>query len=109
MNNAAAACLITGMQYNSDQGTLEIGRGSQCQLVVSGRGVSRRHAKITWERDRFVLEDVSAYGTFVAETGEHPHLLKRQAMPLFGEGIISLGAPPPANGDGGIVYAVELT
>lgn len=97
------------VSLRSDQGGLAIGRDPRCQLVVPGRGVSRQHAKITWERDRFVLEDVSAYGTFVAERGESAHLLKRQVIPLFGEGSISLGVPPPVDGNGGITYSVDQT
>ena len=90
----------------STDGAMEIGRSTDCRLVVSGRGVSRYHAKISWERDRFVLEDTSAYGTYIAQQDDQPHLLKRQVLPLFGRGSISLGAPPSSTRDSGIQYSV---
>lgn len=90
----------------STEGAMEIGRSQDCRLVVSGRGVSRHHAKISWERDRFVLEDTSSNGTYIARQDETPHLLKRQVLPLFGRGSISLGAPPSSTRDSGIHYSV---
>ena len=93
--------------FPSADGAMEIGRSPNCRLVVSGRGVSRHHAKISWERDRFVLEDISSHGTYIARQDEQPHLLKRQVLPLFGRGSISLGAPPSATLDSGIHYAVS--
>jgi hypothetical protein len=43
-----------------------IGRDPHCELPLDNLGVSRRHARLCWERGRFVLEDLgSANGTLV--------------------------------------------
>lgn len=93
--------------FMSSEGAMDIGRSPDCRLVIQGRGVSRHHAKISWERDRFVIEDTSSNGTFIARQDETPHLLKRQALALFGHGSISLGVPPSATRDTGIHYTVH--
>jgi hypothetical protein len=41
-----------------------IGRDSRCEVFLDNLAVSRRHARIGWERDRFFVEDLgSANGT----------------------------------------------
>lgn len=41
-----------------------IGRDPSCEIVLDNLAVSRRHAKIVWEKGRFVVEDLgSANGT----------------------------------------------
>jgi hypothetical protein len=110
--DASAASFLTlktsrgTVTFKSTDGAMDIGRNPDCGLVIEGRGVSRHHAKISWERDRFVLEDTSTNGTFIARQDETPHLLKRQVLPLFGHGSISLGVPPSSTRDSGIQYTV---
>jgi hypothetical protein len=49
-----------------DQPVILVGRGDDCDLVVSDRQVSRRHARIRQEEDSYVLEDLnSKNGTFL--------------------------------------------
>jgi predicted component of type VI protein secretion system len=55
-----------GKRIALDQPSLIIGRDESCDLVISERQVSRRHARIWLEDDRYVLEDLaSKNGTFV--------------------------------------------
>ncbi len=43
-----------------------IGRGQDCDLVLEGAGVSRRHAEIVWDRNHFSVADLnSKNGTFL--------------------------------------------
>lgn len=37
-----------------------IGRGSECDLVLQGKGVSRRHAEIIFQAGRFVVNDLES-------------------------------------------------
>ena len=74
--------------------TLVMGRDERCDLVVKSYFASRRHAVIEMSRDRFVLTDQSSNGTFVAPENGHEIFLKRESVPLLGDGTISLGAAP---------------
>jgi pSer/pThr/pTyr-binding forkhead associated (FHA) protein len=52
-----------------DGAAFVLGRAPECELVLDGAGVSRRHARIVREADRFLLEDLgSANGTLVNGT-----------------------------------------
>jgi predicted component of type VI protein secretion system len=55
-----------GQRFFVDQPEFIIGRDAECELVISDRQVSRRHARIVLEGDHYVLEDLgSKNGTFV--------------------------------------------
>jgi predicted component of type VI protein secretion system len=60
------------------QPELVIGRGDQCDLVISDRQVSREHSRIRLEGDRLLLEDLgSKNGTFVnGQQLTEPHWLQ---------------------------------
>lgn len=48
-----------------DQGTYIIGRGDECDLLVSGERTSRRHAKLYWENNNWLMQDLeSRHGMF---------------------------------------------
>lgn len=84
-----------------------IGRGSVCNLVVVANLVSRIHARIEYHRDKFVLIDQSTNGTFVHTENARQVYLRREEMPLFGRGYISLGRIAPAGDGDSIQYAAE--
>ena len=45
---------------------LQIGRGTSCDIVLADLAVSRRHARIHWQDEELVLEDLgSSGGTYV--------------------------------------------
>lgn len=70
---------------------LVIGRDPECDLVVPGNVVSRRHAAIRIERTQFFLVDHSINGTFVTRaSGEEVHVMRREMM-LEVRGEIRLG------------------
>jgi pSer/pThr/pTyr-binding forkhead associated (FHA) protein len=49
-----------GTRHTLDHFPYLIGRSNECDLQVKGRAVSRRHAEITLERGRFVLNDLNS-------------------------------------------------
>jgi hypothetical protein len=68
----------SGAQVWVDQPELVIGRADDCDLVIPERQVSRRHARIRLEGERYVLEDLgSKNGTFVnGQELTGPHVLQ---------------------------------
>ncbi len=71
-----------------------LGRMSDAEFAVNDPRVSRRHARIDWVDDHFVLTDLSSYGTWVRMGGSPGELaLRRGECVLMGQGEISLGAP----------------
>jgi hypothetical protein len=51
-----------GKTYVIDKDGLTLGRSNQCDVVVQGATVSRRHAVIRYENGGYLLEDVSSGG-----------------------------------------------
>jgi class 3 adenylate cyclase len=76
---------------DANRAGVAIGRDDVCEVVVSGRRTSRRHARIEWRRDKFVLLDQSTNGTFVLFDGEPEIVLKREEVLLRGRGWICFG------------------
>lgn len=70
---------------------LRLGRDARCELVVASEMASRFHAIIAHKRGKFVLRDQSTNGTWVSMQGSPVMKLQREEIPLFGEGVISLG------------------
>ncbi len=74
-----------------DSGTINLGRGKSCDLVISGDLISRFHAKIRVRRGKFILSDQSTNGTFVRTLDGQNYFLRQEEFTLFGSGVISLG------------------
>lgn len=70
---------------------LTMGRGVANHLIINDPLVSRMHARIELQRNRFMLIDQSTNGTFLKTQDENPILLRRDALQLEGEGLIGLG------------------
>ncbi len=86
---------------------LWMGREDQCDLVVEGDLVSRRHATIEVKDDRYTLTDQSSNGTFVVLADDRRLCLKREHVQLVGSGQISLGQSPDDNEGDLIGFQVE--
>lgn len=58
----AAACLITenGDKYAVTRFPFVIGRDDDCDLILHGKGVSRRHAEIVLQSGHFVVNDLNS-------------------------------------------------
>ena len=76
---------------SNDSGSLLMGRGEQCDLVVQSPLASRNHATIKINRGKFVLVDQSTNGTYVRFKNGKQFYLRRENLPLSESGVISLG------------------
>ncbi len=75
-----------------EQTPYRIGRDpAKAQLVIEHELASREHCHIEFRRGKYVLVDHSTNGTFVCMEDQHPIYLRREELPLQGEGKISLG------------------
>jgi class 3 adenylate cyclase len=73
---------------------IAIGRADDNDLVIRGNLISRLHARLEFSRNRFTLTDQSTNGTFVKISGEEEAFVRRDSMPIKGEGLIGLGRIP---------------
>ena len=78
-----AAFILEGDQLN-------IGRDSTNEIVINDAEVSRRHARLTFQGGKYVLEDLgSTNGTFVnSQRLAGPRVLKAGEVVSFGEQIV---------------------
>lgn len=84
-----------------------LGRDRRCEMVVRSEMASRFHAMIGPRRGKFVLKDQSTNGTYVSMQGSPVFVLKREELPLFGEGVISLGEAVREDGEHLIRFAFD--
>ena len=70
---------------------LNIGREHDCELKIDAKYASRSHASLEFRRGKFVLIDHSTNGTYVKLEKQSDIFLRREELPLIGEGYISLG------------------
>src|SRR2546423_11716597 len=75
------------------QDAIMIGRGPDCELVISDPKASRQHCTIERRQDRYVLQDHSTNGTYVTADGEGEILLQPEGQPLRCHGLRALGRP----------------
>jgi len=77
-----------------DRSFATLGRGQENDLVIKGNLVSRLHARIEAGKNRFMLVDQSTNGTFVQSQNGDDAFVRRDAIPLKGQGVIGLGRVP---------------
>jgi len=65
-----------GFRIDLRHPTLTVGRAPDCDLVLTGTLVSRRHATIRLRHTRFHLVDHSSNGTYVRSRGEETQVLR---------------------------------
>ncbi len=84
-----------------------IGRADDNDLIIKGNLISRLHARIEASKARFVLIDQSTNGTFVfGGTGEE-QFVRRDSLPISGEGLIGLGRAPERDSSQTIRFVCE--
>ena len=77
---------------NHEQPIITLGRDTSNQIVINNPKVSRLHARIEMRRpNKFIFVDQSTNGTFILPHGGQMIHLRRDEMPLEGEGLINLG------------------
>lgn len=79
-----------GASFNLEGDQLSIGRDSTNDIVINDAEISRRHARLTFQGGKYVLEDLgSTNGTFVnGQRLAGPRVLKAGEVVSFGEQII---------------------
>lgn len=68
-----------------------IGRSQQADVIIGGQCVSRLHAKIFFNKNKFMLSDTSYNGTYV-QNKDKVEYLHGQETPLADDGILSFGS-----------------
>lgn len=86
---------------------ITIGRAEENDLVVKGNLISRLHARVETNRNKFMLIDQSTNGTFVLGKDGEEAFVRRDSMQLRGEGLIGLGKAPDSNSSQVIRYTCE--
>ncbi len=86
---------------------ITIGRAEDNDLVIKGNLISRLHARIEMNRNKFTLIDQSTNGTFVAVKDGEDTFVRRDSMQIRGEGMIGLGKVPDENSSQVIRYSFE--
>jgi class 3 adenylate cyclase len=92
---------------NRERTYATLGRGQDNDLVIKGNLVSRLHARIEAGKNRFMLADQSTNGSFVQGKGGDDAFVRRDAIPLKGEGVIGLGRVPEPQSYHTVEYVCE--
>ena len=74
--------------------SITIGRAEDNDVVVKGNLISRLHARIEINRNKFVLIDQSTNGTFVQSADGEESFVRRDSLQINGQGMIGLGRLP---------------
>lgn len=75
-----------------EQTPFQIGRDPhKSQLLIETEFASREHCHIEFRRGKYVLVDHSTNGTYVYVDEQAPIYLRREELPLQGQGFIGLG------------------
>ena len=92
---------------NEGRANITIGRAEENDLVVKGNLISRLHARVEINRNKFMLIDQSTNGTFVVGKDGEEAFVRRDSMQIRGEGLIGLGKAPDSNSSQVIRYTCE--
>lgn len=94
-NTSSLTLEYAGQEYffDTDLQQFSLGRSHQSDVRIDDSFVSKHHALISYNDGEFVLEDKSLNGTFIKTEDLGRIRIQGQKVYLFGEGVISLGAP----------------
>lgn len=83
----------TAREFSAREMPVVLGRDLTCHVVIASPRASRDHARISVQRNKFVLTDNSSNGTYIyqGDATATPVFCRRESMPLLGDGWISLG------------------
>jgi hypothetical protein len=87
--------------------SITMGRAEENDLVIKGNLISRLHARLEFNRNKFMLIDQSTNGTFVIGKDGEEAFVRRDSMQIRGEGLIGLGKAPDSNSSQVIRYTCE--
>ena len=83
-----------------------IGRDASCNIAINANFASRIHVNIEYRRGKFVLVDHSTNGTYVKFDGQDEIFLRREELPLRGNGAFNLGEVFSENTPGQIAFSI---
>ena len=79
------------IQVDRTRKSVVLGRSNRCDITVHEKLASRQHVQIELRRDKVFIKDHSTNGTYVHIQDDNESFIKREEMPLIGNGKISLG------------------
>ncbi len=88
------------------EGTLKIGRGSECDLIVEAPQASRIHCEIRHNGNKCSLIDTSTNGTYILQNNVELQF-NNEAVPLLQSGVLSLGQHSESNANHLIHFSIE--
>jgi FHA domain len=101
---------IQGQIFELNKGEITIGRDISNDFVINEAEVSRKHAKLTLEADRYKIEDLnSTNGTYI--DGQRligPHLLAIGEVIMFGDNVGVIFDGEPSTPDVTVPGTIEL-
>ncbi len=87
--------IVESHSVTSKTTPFSVGRETKsCSLGVPTTFASRDHFDIDYRRGKYIVKDHSTNGTYVKEDGAELVYLRREEMPLRGNGVISMGQLP---------------
>ena len=86
---------------------IAIGSAKENDVVDKGNLISRIHARIEINRNKFMLVDQSTNGTFVRDAGGEESFVRRDSVQIKGEGLIGLGRLPDTDSPLTIRFSCE--
>ena len=95
--------LVVDEQHSS----ITIGRAEDNDVVIKGNLISRLHARIEINRNKFVLIDQSTNGTFVQTADGEESFVRRDSLQIKGQGTIGLGRLPEQDSPQTIRFTCE--
>jgi pSer/pThr/pTyr-binding forkhead associated (FHA) protein len=102
--------LIPGQIFELNRNEISIGRDISNDFVINDAEVSRRHAQLTIEGDRYKIEDLnSTNGTYI--DGQRligPHLMAIGEIIMFGDNVGVVFDGEPATPDLAVPSTVDL-
>jgi class 3 adenylate cyclase len=95
--------IFTDSEFTS---AISIGRDDSCDIAIEATYASRSHLNLEFHRGKFVLVDHSTNGTYVKFNHQDEIFIRREQLPLIGEGYISLGEACKSGNTSNIYFSV---
>jgi len=93
----------------TDMEPFTIGRNTGVSsLLTSNSFASRDHCQIIFRREKFIFCDTSTNGSYVTQYNQSEIYLRREELPLSGQGIVSISQPASQAGDEVIKYSLNI-
>ncbi|TLY76578.1 MAG: adenylate/guanylate cyclase domain-containing protein [Gammaproteobacteria bacterium] len=100
-------CQDQDILVDEQKSSITIGRAEDNDVVIKGNLISRLHARIEINRNKFVLIDQSTNGTFVQTADGEESFVRRDSLQIKGEGMIGLGRLPEQDSPQTIRFSCE--